>query len=266
MPQGSVLPGEGGESAGEVLPWLTVLTPWVPVDDCPPGTGPGRRASCLGRRGQLLPGPCPPRAGLGLLSPHSQQRRPRLPGARVRSWAAGSRQAAQRCQPCPSGSGEGGAQAGTTQVRQTPTRTGGGRHRLHLGLWLPGLCLCSSSRAGFFLDLPAHCPTPCTTPSPSLISAVPGTREPFAVSTQELHVNELPWLTLFLPLLDAAPRLLQLWEHQVTFLPLPSPPPCTALGHCSHNPQPAVSLLKGSGPSSRMGSRSEGRVWLCACI
>ena len=237
MPQGSVLPGKGGESAGEVLPWLTVLTPWVLVDDCPPGAGPGRRASRSGCRGQLLPGPCPPRAGLGLLSPHSQQRRPRLPGARVRSWAAGSRQAAQRCQPCPSGSGQGGAQAGTTQVRQTPTRTGGRRHRLHLSLWLPGLCLCSFLRAGFFLNLPAHRPTPCTTPSPSLISAVPGTREPFAVSTQELHMNELPWLTLFLSLLDAAPRLLQLWGHQVAFLPLPSPLYCPGgPGHCSHNP------------------------------
>lgn len=124
---------------GEALPWLTVLTLWMPVADCPPGTGPGRRASCSCRRGQLLPGPCPPRAGLGLLSPHSQRRHPLLPGARIRSWAAGSKQAAQRCQPCPSGSGEGGAQAGTTRVRQTPTGAGSGRHRLRLGPWLPAL-------------------------------------------------------------------------------------------------------------------------------
>lgn len=36
-------------------------------------------------------------------------------------------------------------------------------------------------------------------------------------------MNELPWLTLFLSLLDAAPRLLQLWGHQVTSLPLVLP-------------------------------------------
>ena len=89
----------------------------------------------------------------------------------------------------------------------------------------------------FFFNLPAHRPTPCTTPAPSLISAVPGMPEPFAVSTQELHMNELPWLTLFLSLLDAAPRLLQLWGHQVAFLPLPSPLYCPGRpGHCSHNP------------------------------
>lgn len=159
--QGHVLPGGGGEGAGGALPWLTGLTPWMPVADCPLGTGPGRRASCSCRRGQLLPGPCPPGAGLGLLSPHSQRRRPRLPGARVRSWAAGSRQAAQRCQPCPSGSGEGGAQAGTTRVRQTPTGAGSGRHWLRLGFRLPALARGLGSSSTFRpTALPAALPLP----------------------------------------------------------------------------------------------------------
>lgn len=39
--QGHVLPGGGGEGAGGALPWLTGLTPWMPVADCPPGQVPG---------------------------------------------------------------------------------------------------------------------------------------------------------------------------------------------------------------------------------
>lgn len=96
--------------------------------------------------------------------------------------------------------------------------------------------------AWVFLDLPAHRPPRCTTPSPPLVSAVPGTREPFAVSTRELHMDKLPWLALFLSLLDAAPTLLQLCGQRVAFLPVPAPLHCPGRpGRCSHDP-PACGL------------------------
>lgn len=148
-------------------------------------------------------------------------------------------------------------QAGSPEVPALPLGLRGGRSpgRDHEGQADPHrrrqraalapprfLASSSCSRPGVFLDLPAHRPPRCTTPSPPLVSAVPGTREPFAGSTRELHMDKLPWLALFLSLLDAAPILLQLWGQRVTFLPVPAPLHCSGRpGRCSHDP-PACSL------------------------
>lgn len=121
----------GWGSAGKAL-WLTVLTPWMPVADCPPGDRSGREASFMPRPASpwAVPSRAEPR---GLCRPVAAEA-PSAPGARIQSWAAGSRQAAQRCQPCLRLRG-GRGPGRTTRVRQTPTGAGSGRHQLRLGPW-----------------------------------------------------------------------------------------------------------------------------------
>lgn len=73
--QSSVLPGGGGESGREVLPRLTVLTPWTPVfahgGQVPGGGHRVQAASASFSLGRARPaqasGPCRPAAGRGAL-------------------------------------------------------------------------------------------------------------------------------------------------------------------------------------------------------
>ena len=179
--QSSVLPGGGGESGREVLPWLTVLTPWMPVFDCPLGTGPGRRASRSACLRQLLPGLCPPGSGLRPLSPCSQQRRPRLvssPGHRGAGkqprGASPAPQAQERVEPRQGPRGSGGP---------TPAQSAGGTASASLSGFQ--VCVFALPRglgsSWTFCPLPPHLthPTPALSlPGLCLIFTVPGMHEP----------------------------------------------------------------------------------------